>query len=131
MFRFSKRSAANLSQCALPLQALMNKALSKQKSDFTVICGHRGEKEQNEAYRSGASKLPFPRSKHNVSPSLAIDVVPYPLDWKNIASFKELAILIKETWAELTPEEKQGYTLSWGGDWNSFKDYPHWELRRS
>jgi len=108
----------------------MYKALLKQELDFTVICGHRGEKEQNEAYRNGTSKLLFPRSKHNVSPSLAIDVVPYPLDWKNIASFKKLAILIKETWAELTPEEKQGYTLSWGGDWNSFKDYPHWELRR-
>ena len=63
-------------------------------------------------------------------PSLAVDIVPYPLDWKDIASFKELAVLIKETWDELTVEEQGGYTLSWGGDWKNFLDLPHWELRK-
>jgi hypothetical protein len=130
MLRFSKRSAANLSQSAPPLQALMNKALSKQRLDFSIICGHRGKEEQNAAYARGDSQLRYPRSKHNLLPSLAVDIVPYPLDWKDIASFKELAVLIKEAWSELTLEEQGGYTLSWGGDWKNFLDYPHWELRK-
>jgi len=45
--------------------------------DCTVVCGHRGEEEQNAAYEAGNSLLMFPKSNHNVFPSNAIDLVPY------------------------------------------------------
>lgn len=39
--------------------------------DSSVLCAFRGEAEQNEAYnaRPQRSKLPWPRSKHNVRPA--------------------------------------------------------------
>jgi peptidoglycan L-alanyl-D-glutamate endopeptidase CwlK len=108
----------------------MQKALALGVMDFTVICGHRNKADQDKAYAAGHSKLKFPRSKHNSWPSLAVDVVPYPLDWKDIDAFKRLGVVIKQAWASMSEAERGGYTLSWGGDWTSFRDYPHWELRK-
>lgn len=59
--------------------------------DITVLCGFRGEADQNAAVARGASKTPWPRSKHNVlvedppgseewrPQSDAVDVGPYPV----------------------------------------------------
>lgn len=49
--------------------------------DISVACGYRGEKEQNGAVARGASKTPWPRSKHNRVPSDAVDVWPFPVRW--------------------------------------------------
>jgi peptidoglycan L-alanyl-D-glutamate endopeptidase CwlK len=99
-------------------------------SDFSVICGFRGEKEQNEAYARGNSKLKWPQSKHNQTPSMAVDIVPYPIDWNDELRFRTLGAVVKEIWSQLPPEKKEGYELSWGGDWKTFKDLPHFELRK-
>jgi peptidoglycan L-alanyl-D-glutamate endopeptidase CwlK len=99
-------------------------------TDFSVICGFRGEKEQNEAYSSGHSKLKWPQSKHNKIPSEAVDIVPYPIDWNDERRFRDLGQVVKEIWDRLPPEKTEGYELSWGGDWKSFKDFPHFELRK-
>lgn len=130
MFKFSARSLGNLGQAAMPLQVVMTKALALGVMDFTVICGHRNKAEQDKAFAGGFSKLKFPRSKHNSLPSLAVDVVPYPLDWNDIDAFKRLGALVKQAWASMSDAERDGFTLSWGGDWSSFKDYPHFELRK-
>ena len=101
-------------------------------SDMTVLCGYRGEAEQTAAFESGASQLRFPQSRHNRSPSLAVDVAPYiggvSWDWEH---YHPLADHIKATWKRLeTAGRLSGaYDLRWGGDWTSFKDGPHWELR--
>lgn len=47
-------------------------------SDLAVLCGYRGEKEQNEAFAKGASKLQWPHSKHNHLPAFAVDLAPLP-----------------------------------------------------
>lgn len=49
--------------------------------DITVFYGYRGEAEQTAAFESGASKSPWPTSKHNRIPSDAADVLPYPELW--------------------------------------------------
>lgn len=49
--------------------------------DITVLCGHRGQAEQDECVRLGHSKSPWPTSKHNRTPSDAVDVIPYPVTW--------------------------------------------------
>jgi hypothetical protein len=49
--------------------------------DITVLCGYRGRAEQDKAVADGASKTPWPRSKHNRIPADAVDVSPYPVDW--------------------------------------------------
>ena len=98
--------------------------------DFSVICGHRTEAEQNDAHARGASKLKWPKSRHNSYPSMACDVAPYvggavSWDWKY---YHLLAPHIKATWARLKAEGKVSGTLEWGGDWHSFKDGPHWQI---
>ena len=90
--------------------------------DFEVICGHRNEKDQNQAYEDGKSKLKYPNSKHNIIPSLAVDLAPRPIDWSNKEAFCHLAGIITATAHSL------GYTVKWGGDWHTFKDYPHFEI---
>ena len=53
--------------------------------DVSVLCGHRTEAEQNACFNAKppTSKLPWPKSKHNSLPSRAVDMVPYPVDWKD------------------------------------------------
>ncbi len=128
MPRFSTKSLDRLAECGMPLQRLMVRAIAK--TDFSVLCGYRGKIEQDAAYKKGTSKLKFPNSKHNKTPSQAIDIAPYPLDWKDINSFIELSKIIKETWDEMPDEEKEGWKLEWGGDWPSFKDYPHYQINK-
>lgn len=117
---FSTKSAERLLTCDHRLQRLFNDVI--KFLDCSVICGHRGKLEQDKAYAEGKSKLRWPDSKHNVSPSKAVDVIPYPQDWSNIQRFREFAVIVKECAARL------GIKVRWGGDWKEFPDFPHWEL---
>jgi len=75
------------------------------------------------AFSARKSTLPWPHSKHNVSPSLAIDVAPYPVVWSDLHRFREFAAVVKECAARF------GIGVEWGGDWVHYPDYPHWQLR--
>jgi hypothetical protein len=57
--------------------------------DMTVLCGFRGQAEQDDALARGTSEKPWPLSHHNRMPSDAVDVSPYPVDWNE----KRLEIL--------------------------------------
>ena len=78
-YRFGRTSARRLATCTLDMQTLMVAAISADDCpvDFSVICGHRTEAEQNDAHARGASKLRWPKSRHNSYPSMACDVAPY------------------------------------------------------
>lgn len=128
--KFSKSSLKKLDTCHPLLQLLFTEALDTSKVDFTILCGHRNKEDQEKAYVSGNSRLKWPNSKHNSFPSLAVDVVPYPVDWHNLSEFIELSHHIKDVWNNILPQERNGWELSWGGDWSSLKDFPHWELRK-
>ncbi len=124
---FSKRSLARLETCDHRLQIVMKRAIAR--FDFTVLCGHRSKQEQNDAYERGASKLQWPNSKHNKTPSLAVDVAPFPIDWDDLGRFREMARIIMEE------ADKAGIKLRWGGDFNmngkpddKFVDMPHFEI---
>ena len=114
--------------CTADLQYIATRAI--QIIDFSVLWGYRNEQEQNEAYEKGRSKLRFPYSKHNTYPSQAIDLAPYPIDWKNIKRFIYLGGVM------LGIAKEKHLRIRWGGDWNSngilsdenFKDYGHFEL---
>lgn len=117
---FSGRSATNLSEAHPDLQRLFNEVL--KIADCTILCGYRGEWAQNDAYRSGRSKVQWPNSKHNMKPSLAVDVAPYPINFSDIERFKSFAEVVKMCAKQL------GIAVEWGGDW-AWKDYPHWQLK--
>ena len=124
-YKLSKRSVERLLTCNPDLITIISQAIKNSPIDFTVLCGHRGEKEQNEAYAKGNSTLKYPKSKHNHYPSEAIDIAPYPIDWNDIDRFKKLSSHIKQIAAWLDIE------IEWGGDWENFKDYPHYQLSKS
>jgi len=87
-FKFSERSLKNLAQCHPDLQKIAHELIKEM--DVTVICGHRGEKEQNEAVARGTSKVHWPNSKHNSFPSHAFDVCPVPINWEARARFVDM-----------------------------------------
>jgi hypothetical protein len=98
--------------------------------DCAVLMGHRTQDEQNEAERTGHSKLRWPRSLHNKTPSQAVDVAPYPIDWNDRERFSLFAGYV------LGLARARGVYIRWGGDWNrdtqvrdnSFDDLVHFEL---
>lgn len=88
---------------------------------FIVIETERGAKAQNAAKASGHSNARFGQSPHNYVPALAVDIGPSNYPGK-ISDYHELALRMQLAAREL----KIGIT--WGGDWHSLKDWPHFEL---
>lgn len=75
--------------------------------------------------------MKWPKSKHNSQPSLAVDVAPYPIDWKDERRFILFAGFV------MGIAKAKGINLRWGGDWNgNFRvgddgklfDAPHFEM---
>lgn len=122
MAKLSPRSKKILKTCHNDLQTVMNTAI--RYINFSVICGYRGKKKQNKAYVKGSSTLKFPKSRHNKKPSLAVDIIPYPTRYKDAFEFYYLAGVIHVVATILQIK------LKWGGTWKSFKDLPHWQLRK-
>jgi len=118
---FGPRSRAALATCHQDLRLVLEDVI--QRVDCSVLCGHRGQAEQDAAVAAGRSRTPWPTSRHNCIPSEAADVVPYPIDWQDIERFRELAREIRAAAARLEVD------LEWGGDWR-MRDYPHWQIRR-
>ncbi len=52
----------------------------------------------------------------------AVDLVPFPVDWNDLSKFRVIAVAMKAAAKELNVQ------MSWGGDWRTSKDYPHFEL---
>lgn len=131
MPEFSTKSMAKLSTAHEELQLLFGHIIKHM--DCTIIEGHRDKQTQNEYYALKKSKLPWPESKHNASPSLAVDVAPY-LPGKGVSwDSKQCCLLagfVKAKAIEL------GIKVRWGGDWDSdndlsdqtFNDLVHYEL---
>lgn len=129
MPQFGPKSLERLKTLHPDLQRVLNRAIVR--FDFTITCGLRGKIDQDAAYKGGFSKVQWPDSRHNCSigpdgvhdfnKSDAVDLAPLPIDWNNLERFKILATIIKAC-AKLESVE-----IKWGGDWTTFKDYPHYE----
>lgn len=113
------------------LQRLMNAAIAKATpaQDFTILDAQRGRAAQEYAFRQGRSKARFGQSAHNWSPAVALDIVPYPIDFDNKQRFIDLAQKL------ILPLAKEmNIPIRWGGDWNMDGnisdgwDFPHYEL---
>ena len=128
MPKFSERSNKALRGCHPDLQRLFKEVV--KHFDCVILQGHRGEKLQDEYYRTGKSKLQYPMSKHNSLPSLAVDVAPYPINWNDKERFYYFAGYVKGLADQMDIE------IRWGGDWDgdtkvsdqTFMDLPHYEL---
>ena len=138
---FSRKSMSKLRSCDYRLQELFLNVVKEY--DCTIIQGHRTKEEQDEYYNNKRSKVQWPNSKHNHSPSLAADVAPWvngsipwpqiPKDSKFIhdtAQFYHFAGFV------LSRANSLGIDVRWGGDWDSdhnfsdqkFDDLVHFEI---
>jgi peptidoglycan L-alanyl-D-glutamate endopeptidase CwlK len=130
MYYYSKNSSDKLMSCCIELQDIFGEAISY--TDITIISGYREEKEQNFLEATGKSQLRYPDSKHNTSPSDAVDVAPYPIDWKDRERATYFAGFI------IGLARSRSIILRWGGDWdmdwqvrdNVFDDLWHFEIVR-
>ena len=123
MPHFGRTSVERLNTIHKDLQLVLYAAI--EDFDFSVICGKRGEEEQNQAFASGKSKLKWPESKHNKVPSRAVDIAPFPIDWSDTERFLRMAAVVLEKATQV------GVPLRWGGNWKNFQDMPHFELREN
>lgn len=129
MPHFSESSLTKLATCDERLQRVMMELI--RQYDVKIIQGFRSQMEQDKAVKEGKSKKRWPTSRHNQHPSMAVDVVPSPIDWEDRERFFYMAGLI------MAIASFMGIPLRFGGDWDMDKDFtdqrfddlPHFEIR--
>ena len=125
MPRFGKRSKQRLKGVDAKLVNVLNELVKIM--DVTIIEGLRSQERQDELVAKGASKTKY--SKH--IQGKAVDVAPYPIDWKDRDRFHYMGGMVRGIGQQL------GVNIRWGGDWdsdgetkdNSFDDLVHVEIK--
>ena len=124
---FSKKSEALLLTCHPDIVAVCRELIKQM--DVSVLCGRRTRAEQDAAYKAGTSRARYPQSAHNRVPSHAVDLAPYPIDWNNLAWFKEMWIRFDAIARVLKTRGEIVSEFIWGGDFKTLKDCPHIEIK--
>ena len=117
-FILGDRSTKNLVGVNADLVKVVKRALELSPVDFTVIEGLRTKERQAELMKQGFTRTL--NSRHIIGE--AVDIVPLPVDWKNPKPFGLVAEAMKKAADEL------GVKVTWGGDWKSFVDLPHYQI---
>ena len=107
MPRFGKRSKERLKGVDAKLQNVLNEVV--KYFDITIIEGLRSQERQNELVAQGKSKTKFGKHVHGK----AVDIAPYPIDWKARDDFHYLGGFM------LGMAASMGIKIRWGGDWNA------------
>lgn len=143
-FVLSKLSLSRLNGVDQRLVNVVKRAIQITQQDFMVVEGVRTKEQCYINYGKGRTvaqcrarnvpeKYAQPKLAKvtNVSDPLstkhyvgkAVDLVPYPVDWNDISKFKVISNAMKAAAIELN------VAIACGGDWSTFKDYPHFELK--
>ena len=125
MPKFGKRSKERLRGVDTKLVNVLNELVKIM--DVTIIEGLRSEQRQEKLLKEGSTKTKF--SKHITGK--AVDLAPYPIDWKDRDRFHYMGGMIRGIAKQLN------VPVRWGGDWdsdgetkdNSFDDLVHVEIR--
>jgi peptidoglycan L-alanyl-D-glutamate endopeptidase CwlK len=145
MAKFGKSSLARLETVHKDLQIVFKEVI--KYFDCTVVFGHRSPEKQNELYQQGRTtpgsivtyKDGYEKlSKHNHSPSLAVDVVPYPIDWGDTDRMRYFAGFVMGIAKMLKEQGKIENNIVWGADWDGdtelndqkFVDIPHFQIKK-
>jgi peptidoglycan L-alanyl-D-glutamate endopeptidase CwlK len=128
-YKFSHSSLSRLKNVHPILIAITALALRRYADmDFGVIEGVRTEERQKEMVEKGASQTM--RSYHLVGDDgfgRAVDLAPWKdgkIPWHDWGAFEQLADAMQDAANELG----YGNKLTWGGDWDSLRDGPHFQL---
>ncbi len=121
-YKLGTRSEENLRGVHEALQRIVRRAIQITKQDFTVIEGLRTKERQAQLVKDGFSQTM--NSKHLTG--RAVDIIPFPVlaNWSGYKAqqWKDIADAMKAA------AKEQGVRLTWGGDWRSFIDKPHYEI---
>lgn len=115
---FADRSLPHLEEIHLDLFEVVFLARLISEVPFEITDGKRSIEEQRYYVEQGRSTTM--NSKHLTG--RAVDVVPIPVRW-DYESFLPIAEAMKEA------SDMLDIPIVWGGDWVTFKDYPHFELK--
>ena len=122
--RYSSRSLTNLRGIHPDLRRVIDRALQDSPLDFIVIEGLRTRERQRQLVAQGASQTMD--SRHITGH--AVDLLPIGVDGRAAFDWPLYDILGP---AVKAAAEAEGVPLTWGGDWRSFRDGPHFELERA
>jgi peptidoglycan L-alanyl-D-glutamate endopeptidase CwlK len=131
IFKWGEKSEGKISTLDPKLRCVVRKALSYDVTDMTIISGRRDLQEQKKLVEQGYSqKLDSKHLPNKHGWSDAVDLAPYPVDWRDTERFCVLAGLMFAAASELSLK------IRWGGDWDGdlnlieekFRDYGHFEL---
>ena len=114
------RSIARLQDVHPDLVRVVRRAAAMSSLDFTVLEGLRTLVRQKQLLAQGATRTL--NSRHLTGH--AVDLAPMiggtvSWDWP---LYHRLAKIVKAA------AEHEDVPITWGGDWENFKDGPHWEL---
>lgn len=128
MPELSQKSLNKLNQCHPDLQRVLLEVI--KVCDFTIIEGYRTKEDQDKNFYSGTSRVKWPNSKHNNFPAKAVDIWPWPVPRKENGDLDSSS----PAWGKLAglmleKAEQLGVKLTWGGNWTSIVDKPHFELQ--
>ena len=122
-FSFGAKSSEKLAKVHPDLQRVFNEAIKNSPLDFSITEGLRTRERQKELFSAGKSQTM--NSRHLTGKAVDIAVlVDGAITW-DFAKYQIVASHIKKVAKELNID------IVWGGDWQSFKDGPHFELHRS
>lgn len=122
----SQRSENNLEGVNEELAYVVRLALQSSEVDFTVVEGVRTIERQKELVAKGASRTMNSYHIPNEHGGRAVDLYPFydgkvqvkapTVYWQQIAKAMKQAA------------REQGVMITWGGDWKSLVDMPHYQI---
>ena len=129
---FSNISLERLQTVDPDLQTLFHEVI--KHVDCSIISGVRTDEEQQALYAKGrtdAGDIVTYKdgivNKSNHQSGLAVDVAPYPVNWKDIDRFRAFGWFVKDIAKTLKRTGKIDNDITWGGEWK-WKDYAHFEI---
>jgi peptidoglycan L-alanyl-D-glutamate endopeptidase CwlK len=81
--------------------------------DVTIIEGLRSAETQNKYYLDKKSKLDGYKKKSKHQTGRAVDLAPYPVNWKDTKRFYYMGGMIRGI------AKERNIKIRWGGDWDS------------
>jgi peptidoglycan LD-endopeptidase CwlK len=126
-FKLGNRSLERVIGVNPLLVECVERALLVSEFDMTIpwMGGVRKAEEQNALYLQGNSKADGYKKLSYHQSGNAIDVIPVLGGYGNKEGFKHFSKCMFSEWAKMNT----GKRLTWGGNWKTFLDMPHYEIK--
>lgn len=129
-YKLSAKSLATLDGVHPDLVRVVKRAIEITEQDFSVAEGLRSPERAKALAAGGTGIEASLHIRQADGYGHAVDLWPYPLDWKDLASFRRVAA------AMFAGADELGVLLQWGADWDTDGrlnepgewDHPHFQL---